>query len=262
MRFTVPESAPRAKIAQLLIFGAQVLCVRGSYDQAFDLSLAATRRWGWYSRSTAFNPYLSEGKKTVSLEICEQLGFEAPDRIYVPVGDGCIIGGVEKGLRDLKALGLIERMPRVVGVQAEGSAAIANAFATGTEQVAPVEPTTLADSISVGRPRDAIKALRAVRRTGGMYVKVSDEEILSAMRLLGHEAGVFAEPAGSTALAGLLKQAREGSVGRGERAVVIVSGSGLKDVDSAVRAAPPATTIDPSEEAMAEAVAKLGLAGI
>lgn len=254
----VPERAPEAKVAQLLVFGATVFMVRGTYDQAFDLCLHASDRYGWYSRNTAYNPYLSEGKKTAALEICEQLHWEAPDRIYVSVGDGCIIGGLWKGLRDLQALGLIDRLPRLMGVQAEGSAVLTRAWQKGTEEIEPAEAHTIADSISVGIPRDRIKALRAVRDTQGAYITVHDEEILEAMRLLAREAGVFAEPAGATPLAGLRRSLREGAIDPGERVVVLVTGNGLKDVQSAIRAAGQPHLIEPTPEALERAVGQAG----
>ena len=254
----VPQRAPEAKVAQLLLFGATVFMVRGSYDQAFDLCLQASEEYGWYSRNTAYNPYLSEGKKTAALEICEQLRWQPPDRIYVAVGDGCIIGGLGKGLRDLQALGLIDRLPRLMGVQAEGSAVLARAWARGSGEIEPVVPETLADSISVGIPRDRVKALRAVRETGGGFVTVSDEEILEAMRLLARQAGVFAEPAGATPLAGLCRSLREGAIDPAERIIIVVTGNGLKDVASAVRAAGHPHLIEPTPAALETAVRKLG----
>ena len=246
----VPQTAPPAKVAQLLIFGAQVLLVKGSYDDAFDLCMEACRAYGWYNRNTAVNPYMSEGKKTVALEVCEQLRWEAPDIILVPVGDGCIIGGVGKAVRDLLALGWIERAPRIIGVQSEGSAVLATAWQKGTEEIVPVPPTTLADSISVAQPRDAIKALRAVRDTGGEFVTVSDEEILAAMRLLGQTMGVFAEPAGAASVAGLIKMAGLGKLGADGRIVALVTGNGLKDVASALKAVPEPVRVEPSLEAV------------
>jgi len=256
----VPATAPKAKVAQLLLFGATVLAVQGTYDQAFDLCLAASREYGWYSRNTAYNPYLSEGKKTAALEICEQLGWQAPDRIFTSVGDGCIIGGLWKGLRDLLALGFIERMPRLMGVQAEGSAVLYNAWLAGTEEITPIVPTTLADSISVGIPRDRIKALRAVRQTGGEFVTVSDEEILAAMRALARGMGVFAEPAGATAYAGLVRLAHQGRIRPDERIVVLVTGNGLKDVDSAMQATATAPIpLEPTVEDLRATVTRLGL---
>ncbi|MFQ6001782.1 MAG: threonine synthase [Anaerolineae bacterium] len=240
----VPESAPRAKVAQLLIFGAQVIMVKGTYDQAFDLCLEASDEFGWYSRNTAYNPYLSEGKKTAALEVCEQLGWQAPDRVFVSVGDGCIIGGLHKGFKDLLALGFIERTPKLVGVQAEGAAPLVRAWETGKFE--PIIPRTLADSISVGVPRDRVKALRAVQETGGQYVAVSDEEILEAMRQLGREAAIFAEPAGAAGFAGLVKVADE--IDPQELIVVLVTGNGLKDVESAIKATKEPPKIEPTME--------------
>ena len=244
----VPQTAPQAKVAQLLIFGANVVMVKGTYDQAFDLCLEASKEYGWYSRNTAFNPYLSEGKKTAALEICEQLGWEAPDRMFVSVGDGGIIGGLWKGLKDLRALGFIDKMPKLMGVQAEGAAPLFKAWREGTEEIEPVVLNTLADSISVGVPRDRIKALRAVRQTGGEYVTVSDEEILDAMRVLARGAAVFAEPAGAAGFAGLAKLEREGRIDPEERIVVVVTGNGLKDVASAIKATGQPHLIEPTME--------------
>jgi len=244
----VPQRAPKAKVAQLLIFGAQVIMVKGTYDQAFDLCLEASQEYGWYSRNTAYNPYLSEGKKTGALEICEQLGWEAPDRVFVAVGDGCIIGGLWKGFKDLLALGFIEKIPKLVGVQAEGAAPLVRAWEEGTEEIEPIIPDTLADSIAVGVPRDRIKALRAVRETNGKFVAVSDEEILEAMRLLAREAAIFAEPAGAAGFAGLVKLARQGEIDPEERIVVLATGNGLKDVDSAIKATGKPHLIEPKME--------------
>jgi threonine synthase len=252
----VPQSAPQAKIAQLLIHGATVLPVQGTYDQAFDLCLEACHAFSWYSRNTGYNPYLSEGKKTAALEICEQLGWHAPDRIFVSVGDGCIIGGLAKGLRDLHALGLIDRLPRLMGTQASGSAALYNAWKAGTEQVTPVHAHTLADSIAVDMPRDRIKALRAVRDTGGRFHTVTDADILDAMRVLARQAGVFGEPAGVTGYAGLVKARQEGWVQDDERVVVLVTGSGLKDVPGAMKAVAEPRSIPPTLEAVEEALRK------
>ncbi len=231
----VPQSAPPAKIAQLLVFGSTVLLVRGTYDDAFELCLQAAKEFGWYNRNTGYNPYMTEGKKTASLEICEQLGWDAPDRIFVSVGDGCIIGGLHKGLKDLMALGWINKMPKLMGVQAAGSAALYEAWRTNMNamDMQPIDAQTIADSISAGLPRDRIKALAAVRETEGAYIKVSDEEILAAIPVLGQNAGVFAEPAGAASYAGLVKAVADGLVNPDERIVVLVTGNGLKDVASA-----------------------------
>ncbi len=234
----VPESAPQAKIAQLLTFGSTVMLVQGTYDDAFDLCMLAADEYGWYNRNTGFNPYMSEGKKTASFEICEQLAWDAPDRIFVSVGDGCIIGGIHKGLKDLFALGWIDRMPKLMGVQAAGSDFLYQAWRSGEDVLtkAPIAAQTVADSISAGLPRDRIKAMRAVTETEGAFIRVSDAEILQAIPDLARGSGVFAEPAGAAAFAGLVSAVRDGLVSPDERIVVLNTGNGLKDVASAMKA--------------------------
>ena len=246
----VPASAPAAKLAQLRTYGALVVAVEGSYDQAFDLCLAATQRFGWYSRNTAYNPVLSEGKKTVSFEILEQRRWRAPDWIAVPVGDGCILGGVAKGLRDLQAVGLMDRMPRLLGVQATGSAALYNAWKAGSKEVAPVEPDTVADSIAVGQPRDAVKALRGIADTDGAFVVVEDEAILEAGHQLGYRAGVFAEPAASAALAGTVAAKEQGLIGAADEVVVLATGNGLKDPLTSSQGTPAPVSVAPGESSL------------
>ena len=233
----VPASAPPAKIAQLLAYGSTVMLVEGRYDDAFELCLKAADHYGWYNRNTGHNPYMTEGKKTVSFEIAEQLGWEAPDVVFVSVGDGCIIGGVHKGFKDLLALGWIEQMPRIIGVQSERSSYIAQAWKNGEDIVskAPVVADTIADSISAGLPRDRIKALAAVTDTNGAYVTVSDEQILAAVPALARVSGVFAEPAGAAAYAGLVQAVEDGLVSADDRIVVINTGNGLKDIKGAMR---------------------------
>jgi threonine synthase len=252
-----PETAPEAKIAQLLMFGAEVLLVKGNYDQAFDLCLQASREFGWYCRNTGYNPFTAEGKKTAALEICEQLNWKAPDRIFVSVGDGNIISGIHKGLKDLHALGMIDKVPKLMGIQAAGSAACANAWRHHTEKITPVSAHTLADSISVDLPRDGVRAVRAVTHTGGAYVIVSDGEILDAMRGLARQAAVFSEPAGATAYAGLLKALKNKLVERDETVIVLITGNGLKDVKSAIQAAGQATRIEPTLDAVKSQMSNL-----
>lgn len=232
----VPERAPEAKVTQLLVYGARVLLVKGDYADAFSLATAAIDRFGWYNRNCAINPYLVEGKKTCALEIAEQLGWEVPDRVFIAVGDGCCIGGLYKGFADLLELGFIERMPKLVGVQAEGSCPVADAFASGAARIAPGKEDTLADSIAVGAPRNWAKALRAVRKTGGTMVTVSDDEILGAIRELARTTGVFGEPAGVTGFAGFKKMAESGALSKEERIAFVVTGNGLKDAKSARKA--------------------------
>ena len=258
-----PKSAPQAKLAQLLIFGAKVILVNGTYDDAFDLALQAADEFGWYCRNTGYNPFTAEGKKTAALEIWEwwesthqkwheQVGVDmdhAPLTVFVSVGDGNIISGIHKGFKDLFQLGWLPRIPRIIGVQADGSAAISNAFHADTETITPVSANTIADSISVDLPRDGVRAVRAAKETGGTYVNVADEEILKAIAELG-KVGVFAEPAGATAYAGLVKAAATGLVGPEDPILVLNTGSGLKDVRAAMQAVQPAPIIEPTLEAV------------
>ena len=230
-RIFVPESAPAAKMVQLLVFGADVLPVQGTYDDAFQLCIEACREFGWYNRNTGYNPYMVEGKKTVSMEIVEQLGSEPPDLVVVPVGDGCILSGVWKGFVDLKRIGLIARLPRLVAAQAQGSQAIKQAF-EGDGMIRPVKPSTIADSISVSLPRNGIMAVQDLKASGGSAVAVSDAEMLEAMKLLGRTSGIFGEPAGVAALAALIKLRSRREASSNERVVIMVTGTGLKDVDS------------------------------
>ncbi len=228
----VPADAPIAKLTQILQYGATLCRVDGSYDDAFDLSLEISEKYGWYSRSTGINPILSEGKKTVALEIAEQLEWNTPDYVFVPVGDGCIIGGVHKGFYDLHRLGWIDKIPKIIAVQSDKSSAIVDALESN-RAIEPVEATTIADSISVSRPRDALKALRAVRESSGFGIKVSDEEILAAQKILASSTGIFSEPAGAASLAGLMKASRTGLIDSADSAVILATGSGLKDIKSA-----------------------------
>jgi threonine synthase len=250
----VPESAPPAKIAQLLVFGATLQLVRGSYDDAFALSRRASQELGWYCRNTAYNPFTVEGKKTVAFEICEALGWRAPAVIYVSVGDGNILTGVHKGLKELVALGWIARMPRLVGVQAAGSAAIARAHAAKTEGIEPVRAATVADSIAADRPADGRRARRAIDQSGGHFTVVEDDAILRAIALLGLDASVFAEPAAAAAYAGLLDDAERGLVGAEDEVVVLVTGNGLKDVAAAVKATSRPEPIAPDLDALRRAL--------
>ena len=252
-----PRTAPPAKVAQLLVYGATVLLVDGNYDQAFDLSIEASNEFGWYCRNTGYNPFTVEGKKTAAFEIWESMyrnviSFVPETKvlsIFVSVGDGNIISGIHKGFKDLEAMGWLAAMPRIYGIQAEGSAAIANAFFKGSEQITPVSAHTLADSISVDLPRDGVRAVRAAQETGGSYITVSDEEILAAIGKLG-KVGIFAEPAGATAYAGLVKAIQNGQISPNDPILVLNTGSGLKDVGAAMKAVAEAPVIEPTLKAL------------
>jgi threonine synthase len=254
----VPERAPEPKVTQLLIFGATVLRVRGSYEDAFQMCQGACERWGWYNRNSAINPYLVEGKKTVGLEICEQLDWEVPDWVAVSVGDGCTISAVWKAFHEMKTLGLIERTPKMLGVQAAGAAPVTTAFRSG-EALKPIEPHTIADSIAVGVPRNWKKAVLVVQASSGTMINVEDEEILEAMRSTGRLTGIFAEPAAATAVAGVRRAVEEGIIGRKESVLAVVTGNGLKDIRSAQSAVRKPFDIAPDGTGLEEILKERGL---
>jgi len=245
----VPRLTPPNKLAQIVAYGSSVFLVEGTYDQAYDLCETACGKYGWYNRNTARNPYLAEGKKTVSFEICEQMGWDAPDTVYVPSGDGCVLAGVWKGFCDFHAMGLIAKKPRMIGVQPTGSNALAQAFGRGAARASPVEAHTIADSLSVSLPKDDVKALKAVRDSGGEFLEVSDQEMLDAQILLGQTTGVFAEPAASASLAGLVRHVREKRISVDERVILLVTGSGLKNTEALRSAIASLPVIAPDQSA-------------
>lgn len=251
----VPSYAAQGKVAQLLIFGAQVLSVQGSYQQAYQLNEEAVAKYGWYNRNCAVNPYLLEGKKTCGLEIAQQLGWKAPDWVVVSVGDGCTIGGIYKGFTDLYKLGWIDRIPKMLAVQAEGSPGIYKYHTSGGKLEA-VKENTIADGISIGLPRNAKRASQAVTESGGEFVLVSDQEIRDAMCYVGQKAGVFGEPASGAAAAGLRKAAASGLIGKDERVVLVMTGNGTKDVKNAIDAAGSPTAVEPTLESVIDVLPK------
>jgi threonine synthase len=252
----VPASAPEAKIAQLLVYGAQVVLVESNYDTAFDLCTQMCLEQGWYCRNTGMNPYTAEGKKTVAFEMAEQMGWDVPDVVVVTVGDGNIIAGVHKGFADLFRLGWTERIPRLIGVQAAGSSPLVQAWRDGTaaQDMQPVDAHTIADSISAGLPRDRAKALRAVRQTDGAFVSVSDDEIVRSIPALARLTGVFAEPAAAAAYAGAKQAVADGFIRQDERVALLLTGNGLKDVKRAQQSVGGGIRVQPSLEAIRSAL--------
>ena len=232
----VPERAPEGKVAQLMIFGAKVISVQGNYRETFELSRAAIDKYGYYNRNAGINPTLTEGKKTVALEIAEQLNWNITDWVAVSVGDGCTIGGVYNGFHDLYELGFIERIPKILGVQSTGCCPFVDASRENRDLI-PAEENTLADSI-------------AVSASNGAWIAVSDEDILATMGILGRSEGVFGEPAGVTASAGVMKAVQQGIIKPNETVTTISTGSGLKDVKNALRAAGRPHKCAPSIEAL------------
>lgn len=256
----VPSSAPEGKLVQMASYGATVLRIAGTYDQAFELCLEACDRFGWYNRNTALNPFTVEGKKTAALEIAADAVFRdggPPDVVVVTVGDGVILSGVAKGFADLVRAGLTTRVPRLLAVQPTGSSAIVDALDRGAEVVTP-QPgaSSVADSLVVEEPRGAYACLRAIRASNGAGVAVSDEAILDALAVMAREAGVFAEPAAAAALAGLVEARERGLVEQDERVVLLVTGNGLKDIASARRTLAPSEVVAPTLDAVAARLAQ------
>lgn len=246
----VPRTAPEAKVAQLLVYGAKVFLVDADYDRTYDLCQQAVARFGWYDRSAAVNPYLVEGKKTGGHEIAEQLADTPPDWVSISVGDGCCFAGTWKGLREMHQLGVLPRLPRMLGTQAEGAAPLVRALAEGAADIVPVEAHTIADSINVGNPRNPRKALRAARESHGAMVAVSDEAILEVLPRLARASGVFGEPTGVAGLAGIRRARELGIIGADASVVHVVTGSGLKDVRGAMRTVTIPEAIPPRLEAV------------
>jgi len=252
----VPMRAPEPKVTQLLIFGANVFKVRGTYEQAFELCREASVQFGWYNRNSGTNPFLVEGKKTAGLEIAEQLRANLPDWVVVSVGDGCTIGGIGKGLQEMKQLGFTNRVPRLLGVQAEGARPVYEAFVAGKDLV-PSGADTVADSIAVGTPRNWRRAIGQIRASRGDMLTVSDPEILEAMRVTARLAGVFGEPAAVAAVAGLKKAVSQNIVKENESAVIVVTGNGLKDIQSARKAAGEEFSVEPDLDSLAQLLRRL-----
>lgn len=256
----VPASAPRAKLVQMLCYGAQVVPVQGSYDQAFELSLEATRLFGWYNRNTAYNPFTIEGKKTAALEVVRDLGGRSPDAVVIPTGDGVILSGIAKGFRDLVRAGVIARVPKLISVQAAGSAAIANAVREGRDLVAVPGAKTVADSICVDAPRAGLLAVREIRASGGHAVVVEDEAIVRAIAELARLGGIFAEPAAAAALAGLHVAMQESVISANDEIVLMITGHGLKDVATASGSIEVPEAIRPDTAALRERLEQVGTA--
>lgn len=243
----VPKRAPIGKVTQISLYGATLVSVDGDYKAAFALSKEAIKKYGWYNRNAAINPFMIEGKKTVSMEIAEQLNFEPTDWVAVSVGDGCTVGGVYKGFAEFYKLGLIKRIPRILGVQSTGCEPFVVA-AKNNEPLKECDENTIADSIAVGIPRNPIKALNAIKLSNGAWISVPDSDIIKASALLGRTEGIFGEPAGVAAIAGIKKAIKEGIIKPTETVAMIVTGNGLKDPVNAQKAITPPTPMKPNLE--------------
>ncbi|MEJ2634435.1 MAG: pyridoxal-phosphate dependent enzyme [Calditrichia bacterium] len=232
-RLFLPESIPEAKLMQSLAYGAKIHLVKGDYDLAFDLCLEFSEKMGWYNRNTALNPLTIEGKKSAAYDIFIEAKGKIPDYIFVPVGDGVIIGGIFKGFRELQQLGVIESLPRLVAVQSSGSDALVRYMEKSEFTYRPAN--TLADSISAGAPRNLYHAASAVQESNGFALRVEDSEIVEAQRTLARQTGILAEPAAAAGFAGYLKASSEQIISKNKTAMLLITGSGLKDSDSLKR---------------------------
>jgi threonine synthase len=250
----VPRNAAAPKLAQMLVYGACVFSVAGPYDDAYRLCSAACDRFGWYNRNCAINPVLVEGKKTCGLEIAEQAAAVGcvPDWVVVSVGDGCTIAGIGKGLAEMHALGVIDRLPRLLGVQAAGVAPIDHAWRHDALPP-PNAGTTIADGINVPVPRNWRKAVSTVRAADGAMVTVTDEQILAALAQAGRH-GVFGEPAAAASIAGVKVAVEQGIIKTNERVLTVNTGSGLKDTASAMKAVGEPHQIEADLDAVAAGV--------
>jgi len=244
----VPSTAPLAKLTQIVMYGACIIPVDGNYDAAFDLSIQASKHFGWYNRNTAFNPFTIEGKKTVSYELFAQLQEEIPDRVFISVGDGVIISGVYKGFEDLLQLGIIDKMPVIVAVQSEGSRNLIENINTSHWKTIP--STTIADSISVDIPRNFYMAKDYLLKYQGEWITVSDDEIMQASAILSRNTGIFSEPAATAAFAAMLKYKTNHKLDKATQNVVLLTGSGLKDLKSVAALVHIPTAIPANMEAV------------
>lgn len=248
----VPADVPIGKLIQSVAYGARVLPINGTYDQVFDIITEACEKFGWYNCNPGVNPFRIEGKKTISYEICEQLHWNCPDKLIVPIGNGCLLAGIWRGWKEFSELGFVSGNPTIVGIQAEGSAPLVKAFKEGKEKVEPVIPNTLAGGIAVGNPRNATKAMRALKESAGVAETVSDKEIMDAQKDLAKLAGVFAEPAGAAPIAGLKKLVDQGRIERSDVVVCVITGTGLKDSNTFLKGCEISPPIKPGLSAIEE----------
>jgi len=236
------------KLSQAMMYGAKVVAVKGNFDAALKIVVNASKTFGLYLLNS-INPFRIEGQKSAAFEICEQLGWKAPDRIIIPVGNAGNITAYWKGFKELEAIEIIKKLPKMTGVQASGASPIVNAFVNGSERIEPVsDPETIATAIRIGNPVNWKRALKAIRESGGVAVTVTDDEIIYAQKLLARTEGIFVEPASAASIAGLKKLIESGEIGSEETVVCIATGHGLKDPEAAIKACEKIVEIEPGLE--------------
>jgi threonine synthase len=242
------------KVAQALMHGAKVLSIRGNFDDALRLVREMCIENGIYLLNS-INPYRLEGQKTIGFEIVDYFGWEVPDRVILPVGNAGNITAIFKGLSEMKKLGIVDRVPMMTGIQAEGSAPIAKAIKAGAKEITPeAHPETVATAIRIGDPVNAAKALHAIRASGGTAETVTDAEILAAQKLLAVREGIGVEPASAASVAGLIKLRRMGVVGKDERVVCVTTGHLLKDPETVIKMCDHPVEVDASKAAIRKAM--------
>jgi threonine synthase len=253
----IPADLEQAKITMTTVYGGRVIAVQGTYDDVNRLCAELTsERPAWAFVNVNVRTYYAEGSKTLAFEIAEQLGWEAPDHVVVPIGSGSQLTKVAKGFQELSKVGLLEgeHAIRISGAQAEGCSPVATAFAEGTDAIRPVKPSTIAKSLAIGNPADGWYALDTIRSSGGSCGSVTDDEIIEGIGLLARTEGIFAETAGGVTIATLAKLAAQGVIRSDERVVAIVTGHGLKTVEALAGTVQPTATIDPTLDAFDQAI--------
>lgn len=235
IKIFVPKNIPLQKLTQIKVYGAELNKIDANYDETFDICTNKCLEQGWYNRSAGLNPYLVEGKKTGALEIAEQLSWNVPDKVFVPIGDGSIISGIVKGFWELHKLSLTQKIPQIIGVQAQNADSVKKMFEyfkkTGEIKLFDKKANTKADSIAVGKPREAVKAVKYLAKYKGDVISVSDKDIINAIYELASRTSVFAEPAAAASYAGLKKYQSLNKLNKRDNAVIIITGNGLKDCE-------------------------------
>jgi len=245
----------KGKLAQALLHGGKVIGIRGNFDDALKLVVEASEKFGIYLLNS-INPWRLEGQKTEGFEIAQQLNWQVPDWVIVPMGNCGNISAIWKGFKEFHELGLIDSLPKMVGIQAEGAAPVANAFKNGTDVVYVEQPETVATAIRIGAPVNAPKAMRALKDSGGSADSVSDDEILKAQKLLARTEGVGVEPASAASVAGLTKLINEGVIDRSDRVVCVTTGHALKDPEIVFSFSEDPVEIDPNIDELRRVLGK------
>lgn len=247
----IPSDLEQGKVVTTAVYGGEVVAIDGSYDDVNRLcaELAGIHEWAFVNVN--MRPFYAEGSKTLAYETAEQLGWQAPDHVVVPVASGSLLTKIRKGFDELHRVGLLDEAPRVrvSGAQALGCSPVAQAFIEGSDTIRPVKPSTIAKSLAIGNPADGYFALDVVRSTGGGLAAVTDDEVVEGMRLLARTEGIFAETAGGVTIATLKRLAAEGVVRPDERVVVYVTGHGLKTLEAVAPQCGPTATIAPTLDA-------------